>query len=484
MKPFRRTLVISVMGTAAIMAPLAAQSGPDPLFLERFERLNKALEKIPLDMRMDLDLDLDGVTMALSHPLFGLAFQQPDRERELERARQAAERARESTERARDAAERVRDAESRNNDYYRAGAEALDNRNYEKAIKYFDRVIENKSPRADGAYYWKAYALNKMGKRDEALAALAEVPKQFPQSRWLNDAKALQVEVQQVTGAGVSPESQTDEELKLYAINALVDSDPERAIPLLEKLLNDSKNPPRLKERALFVLARSRSDKAQEIVGRYAKGGSNPDLQLRAVEYLGQFRSKESQKTLADAYASVNDVNVKRAILRSFMMSRDTEHLFNAAKSESNADLRRDAIHQLGLMRAQGELAQLYATETNFDLKDAIIQALFLSQDTDKLLEIAKNEKDSRLRLAAIHRMGLIRRDKSPDALASLYAPESDKTVKAEILQALWLQGSAKQIADLARKETDPELKKMAVQKLSMMKSKDATDFLMELLNK
>src|SRR5438093_1331475 len=170
MKPFRRTLVISVMGTAAIMAPLAAQSGPDPLFLERFERLNKALEKIPLDMRMDLDLDLDGVTMALSHPLFGLAFQQPDRERELERA------------------------------------------------------------------------------------------------------------------------CQTDEELKLYAINALVDSDPERAIPLLEKLLNDSKNPPRLKERALFVLARSRSDKAQEIVGRYAKGGSNPDLQLRAVEYLGQFR--------------------------------------------------------------------------------------------------------------------------------------------------------------------------------------------------
>src|ERR1041385_2696249 len=96
MKPFRRTLVISVIGTAAIMAPLAAQSGPDPLFLERFERLNKALEKIPLDMRMDLDLDLDGVPMALPHPRSAPASQHPDRERERERARQAAERVRDA----------------------------------------------------------------------------------------------------------------------------------------------------------------------------------------------------------------------------------------------------------------------------------------------------------------------------------------------------------------------------------------------------
>ena len=70
----------------------------------------------------------------------------------------------------------------------------------------------------------------------------AEIPKQFPQSRWINDAKALQVEIQQASGTAVSPESQSDEDLKLLAINSLMNSEPDRAIPLLEKVVNDPKN--------------------------------------------------------------------------------------------------------------------------------------------------------------------------------------------------------------------------------------------------
>src|ERR1700735_3094420 len=107
---------------------------------------------------------------------------------------------------------------------YESGKNALDDHKYEKAVEIFDRVINGRNPstRADGAYYWKAYALNKLGKSDEALASLGELSKQFPQSSWLNDAKALQAEVQQAKGQPVSPENQADEDLKLYAINALI----------------------------------------------------------------------------------------------------------------------------------------------------------------------------------------------------------------------------------------------------------------------
>lgn len=309
---------------------------------------------------------------------------------------------------------------------YEQGKYALDNHNYEKAAEIFDKVINAKNPssRADGAYYWKAYALNKLGKRDEALAALAELPKQFPQSNWLNDAKALQAEVQQAKGQPVSPENQADEDLKLYAINALINSDAERAVPLLEGLLNNPKMSPKLKERALFVLAQSRSDKAHDIVGRYAKGGSNPDLQLAAVQYLGTYRSKESRQLLSEVYGSVSDVNVKRAVLRSFEMSRDIDHLAGIAKSEQNADLRREAIHQLGN----------------------------------------------------------IRDDQASASLVAAYGSETDKNIKADIINSLGNQGSAKQIIECARKESDPELKKVAVRRLSEMRSKEATDFLMEIL--
>lgn len=309
---------------------------------------------------------------------------------------------------------------------YEAGKSALENHNYEKAVEIFDRVINARTPstRADGAYYWKAYALNKLGKRDEALAALGELQKQFPQSSWLNDANALKAEVQQAKGQPVAPENQADEDLKLYAINALINTDTDRAVPLLEGLLSNPKIAPKLKERALFVLAQSRSDKAHEIVGRYAKGGSNPDLQLAAVQYLGTYRSNESRQLLAQVYASVSDVNVKRAVLRSFQMSRDVDDLTKIAKSEQNVDLRREAIRQLGNMRDEQTMG----------------------------------------------------------TLVSIYGTESDRDIKREILNALRNQGAAKQIIECARKESDPELKKEAVRMLSEMRSKEATDFLMEIL--
>ena len=76
-------------------------------------------------------------------------------------------------------AERALDRESRSRDEYEQASRALDNRQYDRAIRVFDEVIATKSSRADGAYYWKAYALNKLGNRDEALAALAEIPNNF-----------------------------------------------------------------------------------------------------------------------------------------------------------------------------------------------------------------------------------------------------------------------------------------------------------------
>jgi tetratricopeptide (TPR) repeat protein len=343
-------------------------------------------------------------------------------------------------------------------DLYSRGMAALDQREYERALKDFDQyykvAADKKETRAEGALYWKAYALNKMGRRDDSLAALAQLEKSYPSSRWLNDAKALQLEVKQASGQGGSPESQTDEDLKLLAINSLMNTDAERVVPLLEKLLADPKTSPRLKTRALFVLAQSRNQRAGDVIARYAKGTGNPDVQLKAVEYLGIFGSKENKQVLADVYASTSDPAMKRAVLRSYMIARDKDHLLAAAKSERNVDLRREAIRQLGALGAQAELAQLYPSETNPEIKRAIVQAL-------------SN-----------------RREKTPDVLVSMYTAETDKNLKREMLHALHAQGAARQLIDVARKETDPSLKQEAVRQLSMMHTKEAQDYMVELLNK
>jgi TolA-binding protein len=75
---------------------------------------------------------------------------------------------------------------------YDEGTRALDEHKYDEAIRRFDSVINNKSPRADGALYWKAYALNRAGRRDDALASIAALRRDYPGSRWLNDAQALE----------------------------------------------------------------------------------------------------------------------------------------------------------------------------------------------------------------------------------------------------------------------------------------------------
>jgi hypothetical protein len=68
--------------------------------------------------------------------------------------------------------------------------------------------------------------------------------------------------------------------------------------------------------------------------------------------------------------------------------------------------------------------------------------------------------------------------------LRSIYAKESDRRAKEEVLNAYFISGNAKALVALAKGEKDGELKKRAVEKLSLMNSKEGNEYLMELLNK
>jgi len=407
-----------------------------------------------------------------------------DKEQERrDREQEARDREQEKRDREQEARDRAQEKADRLEELYGDGREALDDDRYDKAEAKFDQLIQLNGPQTDAALYWKAYAANKLGKRDLALATLADMKKRFSQSRWLKDANALELEVKQSSGQPVKPGDQSDEDLKMLAIQGLMNSDAERAMPLLEKVI-DGTGTPREKSRALFVLAQSGSAQGREIMGRIAKGQSNPDLQRDAIKYLGLYGGAQSRQLMAEVYATNPDPSVKRAILHAYMLGGDREHLFAAAKSEKDESLRREAIRQLGLVRGVSELDQLYQTETSTDLRREILQAFFLAHESGKLVQAAQSEKDPELRRAAIRNLGLIRSDESSKALQTIYARETDRSLKEEVLNALFLQGNAAALVAIARNEKDPELKKTAVSKLSLMHSKEATDYLMELLQK
>ncbi len=257
-----------------------------------------------------------------------------------------------------------RDADDQADDLYDRARDLIEQGRFDRAVADLDRLIGLKSSRTDAAMYWKAYSLSKLGQRAEALAALNDLYKQFADSRWIRDAKALEVEVRQASGQAVSPASQDDDELKLMALRGIMQSDPDQALPVLEKMLSGT-NSPKVKDRALFVLSQSHSARAREIIGGVARGNANPDLQLRAIRYIGIMGGPDNRQILADVYKSSNDPAVKRSILRSFMTANDRERLFAAAKTETDASLRGEAIRQLGVLHASSELQQLYQSETS-----------------------------------------------------------------------------------------------------------------------
>jgi len=363
---------------------------------------------------------------------------------------------------------------------YDRGTRALDEHKYDEAVQLFDGAINAKSARADGAIYWKAYALNRLGRRDDALAALAALRRDYPNSRWLNDAQALEAEVRQGSGQAVSPAQETNEDLKLMAINSLMGADPDRAMPLLEALLKGN-SAPKVKDRAMFVLTQNRSPRAQQILLQYAKGAGNPDLQIRAIRYIGMTGTDDAQQQLASIYSTSNDATVKRQVIQSLMVSNGKDPLYTLAKNEKDEELRADAIRQLGAMRATIQLGQLYGSETSAEGKVQIIRSLFVAGDSDKLLTIARNEKDGKVLGEAIRNLVMMRTT-STETVASLYASEADPTVKRELVNGLFARGDAKPMIDLARKETDPAMKKYIVGRLALMHSKEATDYMMELL--
>ena len=92
----------------------------------------------------------------------------------------------------------------------------------------------------------------------------------------------------------------------------------------------------------------------------------------------------------------------------------------------------------------------------------------------------SESSNATELRKAAIRNLGLLG-GKDP-ALQTIYAKESDRGVKEEIMNAYFIGGNAGALVTIAKSEKDPELKKMAVSKLSLMNSKEGNQYLMELL--
>jgi hypothetical protein len=190
-----------------------------------------------------------------------------------------------------------------------------------------------------------------------------------------------------------------DTDLKIEALNGLLEAHSERVIPLLRDIALDGNNPDEAR-RAILVLARSPRPEARTTVADVARRGAEP-VRLAAIRAMGRFEGAGVSAELMQVYSSATTPRVKRQIVSSLGERADNTSLLRIAHAESDPAVRDTAIVTLGrLPGARTQLRTLYG-HTPAASRMAVLSALFASKDEDELIRIAGMEKDPLLRQRA-----------------------------------------------------------------------------------
>src|SRR5262245_44848235 len=85
----------------------------------------------------------------------------------------------------------------RRSDAYREGQRALERENWDEASRIYAKLVSQASDETDAALYWKAYADWKRMQKKDAIEGLRKLYSSYPKSAWIDDAKALELEMRE-----------------------------------------------------------------------------------------------------------------------------------------------------------------------------------------------------------------------------------------------------------------------------------------------
>lgn len=259
------------------------------------------------------------------------------------------------------------------NSPYAAGTRAMNEHRWQEAIRAFDKVIAAKDKRSDAALYWKAYSLNKLQHNSDAAAICNTLHAQYPNSSWNKDCDVLSINndihinprdkmaqdmnihvhpdihIDPIVIPNINVDIKNNPDIKILALNSLLNQDPAKAIPALRDILNGDQ-PIGIKKHAIFVLAQSKSPEAQAMLHDAVTGKMDPELQRQAIMMMAVFQGKRDNATLAEVYRTTSDRQTKRSIISALFITHDAPHLVELARSEKDLDLKRSIVSQLAIM--------------------------------------------------------------------------------------------------------------------------------------
>jgi hypothetical protein len=369
------------------------------------------------------------------------------------------------------------------NALYWQGQAALKQSDWSTALQRFaemEKLLRKNEPKSvDAALYWEAYTLTQAKRTAEAKGTIERLRREFPESRWSRDADALLARMQ--PAAKLDPEL-VDDDLADIALQGLLNAPPERALPLLKKVLAGERSI-KVKRRALFVLSQHDTDESMNIVLDTAKNAREPELRGEAIRMLGISGKKTALERLSEIYASSNSTQEKAGVIEAWLIAGRKDLVLKAARDEPDPKVRRKAIETLGAMDASDELRQLFDATQDAGNRRAIIHSLGVAGNTSALTSIAGNTTlPQNERIEAMHALGVAGDHGGQSALFDLYAKADTSALRDAVLHGLMITGDTEAVIKLYRSARTSEEKKALLRILTTMDDDKAIEVIEDAL--
>jgi HEAT repeat protein len=254
-----------------------------------------------------------------------------------------------------------------------------------------------------------------------------------------------------------------DEDLALAALEGLMAQSPERALPIIKKVLAGSQTT-LVKQRALFVLSQIDSPEAQQILAQTSRS-TDAAMRGEAIRSIGIGGDPKSLDALQEIYKTGNS-EVKQEVLQAWLIAGRKDAVYQAALNAKSEEEASEAIRMLGAMGATDELRKLGDRP---NASSGLLDAYAISGDLQSLRKIAEGSGERSVRIEAVRRIGIIQSDAARAALRDIYSRSSDEEIKDAALQGMLIAGDEQGVLTLYRAAKSSDEKRALLRYLAMM---------------
>ncbi|HET7844136.1 MAG TPA: HEAT repeat domain-containing protein [Xanthomonadales bacterium] len=381
---------------------------------------------------------------------------------------------------ARPAADAIETANADARSAYRDGQDAIAREDWSEAVERFRQVERSQrdaKEAADAAIYWQAYALTQAKRAEAAKSAVDKLLREYPKSAWADDARAL---VPARSPAETAAEQR--EEDALMAIDALLSSGSQRAVPILQKVLA-SNHSDKVKSRALFVLSQYDSEAADGALQSILSGNGSTKLKQEAIRMIAAGGKRSSLDRLLPLYRESTDPKIRSAVIDAWIIGSRGDLLRQAAATEPDARMRRRAIEAMGAVGDRKGLLELFGQAKDEETQRFVMQGLGIAGGVDELAQIAGSNASPKVRAEAIRAVGIAGGKRGAEQVVGWYA-SGDAQIRNAVIESLMISGESKQLVALYRAETDRDMKRRLLQAISSSGGDEALDLIDEMLEK